>query len=85
MRTVGEKIGERVRELRTMLKLSQAEVARRSGIQRPNIARLEAGEHTPSLDVIVRVADAMRIQPSEILKVLDDPSRYPYPVEKLVG
>lgn len=39
--------------------LSQTEVARRSGLQQPAIARLEAGAVKPSLDTIQRVAKAL--------------------------
>ncbi|MBW2507413.1 MAG: helix-turn-helix transcriptional regulator, partial [Deltaproteobacteria bacterium] len=42
----GEKLGARLRELRLAAGLTQAELARRTGIHRPNIARVEAGRHT---------------------------------------
>ncbi len=84
MTGTGELIGARVREIRTALKLTQAEVSRRSNIQRRNIARIEAGEHVPTLDSIVRLSIAMHVQPSEILRVLDDPTRDPYPLDALL-
>jgi DNA-binding XRE family transcriptional regulator len=39
--------------------LSQAELARRSGVSQPAIARLERGEHEPRLATLRRVAHAL--------------------------
>ena len=39
--------------------LSQAELARRCGVSRPAIARLERGEHEPKLATLRRVAHAL--------------------------
>lgn len=70
-------IGARIRELREALGLTQFEVARRSGVHRPNIARLERGKHTVSLDTIVRVTWAMGVLPSQVLCILDGSHRPP--------
>jgi len=60
------KIGERLRFLRLSVGLTQAELARRSGIKRPNIARLEAGRHTPSLETLGRLASAIGIPTARV-------------------
>jgi transcriptional regulator with XRE-family HTH domain len=52
---------ERVRFARTKAGLSQETLAKRAGIARPNVARLEAGRHLPSLSTLRRVADALGI------------------------
>ena len=51
-------------------KLTQEEVARRSGVSRPNIARFENGRYNPSLEMMVRVAAAldMRVKISLVEK-----------------
>ena len=51
-------------------KLTQEEVAKRSGVSRPNIARFENGRYNPSLEVMVRVAAAlgMRVEISLVEK-----------------
>lgn len=69
-----ERIGARVRALREAAGLTQGELARRTGIHRPNIARIESGRHMPSLDTVVRIARALDVQPSAILSVLDEPT-----------
>jgi transcriptional regulator with XRE-family HTH domain len=41
--------------------LSQTELASRLGMRQPNIARLEAGDHSPTLDTLARLADVLKI------------------------
>lgn len=65
----GVKLGRRIRELRLAAGLTQAELARRTGIHRPNIARVEAGRHTPSLETLARLAQAIGVPTT---RVLDD-------------
>jgi DNA-binding XRE family transcriptional regulator len=63
----GEKLGQRLRELRLAAGLTQAELARRTGIHRPNIARVEAGRHTPSLETLARIANAIGVSTTHVL------------------
>lgn len=62
-----EKLGARLRELRLAAGLTQAELARRTGIHRPNIARVEAGRHTPSLETLTRIANAIGVSTTHVL------------------
>ncbi|MEM6961961.1 MAG: helix-turn-helix transcriptional regulator [Myxococcota bacterium] len=63
----GAKLGARLRELRLKAQLTQAELARRTGIHRPNIARVEAGRHTPSLETLSRLATAIGVSTTLVL------------------
>jgi DNA-binding XRE family transcriptional regulator len=63
----GARLGARLRELRLAAGLTQAELARRTGIHRPNIARVEAGRHTPSLETLSRLANASGVPTSRVL------------------
>ncbi len=63
----GHRLGRRLRELRMAAGLTQAELARRTGIHRPNIARVEAGRHTPSLDTLARIAHAIGVPTTQVL------------------
>lgn len=63
----GSRLGARLRELRLEAGLTQAELARRTGIHRPNIARVEAGRHTPSLETLARLATAMGVPTTRVL------------------
>lgn len=63
----GANLGARLKNLRLAAGLTQAELARRTGIHRPNIARVEAGRHTPSLETLTRLASAIGVSTTSIL------------------
>jgi len=42
--------------------LTQSELARRIGIRQPAVARLEAGEHMPTIKTLLRIAEALDIE-----------------------
>ncbi len=63
----GVRLGQRLRSLRLSAGLTQAELARRTGIHRPNIARVEAGRHTPSLETLARLAAAIGVPTTRVL------------------
>jgi transcriptional regulator with XRE-family HTH domain len=54
-----ERIARLVIGLRLELGISQDELARRVGTSGSAIARLESGQHRPSVETLRRVADAM--------------------------
>ena len=58
---------------RIELGISQAEVARRTGMARPNISRLERGRgpHCPLVWTVLRMAAALELEPSVLFSVLD--------------
>jgi transcriptional regulator with XRE-family HTH domain len=57
---VGRPVGEGLRRARRSAGLSQGEVARRSGVARPNIAAIEGGTRVPSPEMTGRLLDAIR-------------------------
>lgn len=65
-------LGARVAVLRRERGLSQRTLGLRAGIERPNIARIEAGRHMLTIDCVMRLARALEVQPSAILCVLDE-------------
>ncbi|MBI4678845.1 MAG: helix-turn-helix domain-containing protein, partial [Elusimicrobia bacterium] len=48
-----------VRALRSALRMSQAQLARRCAVPQPHIARLEAGKCGVQMDTLRRIFDAM--------------------------
>lgn len=56
-----------VRELREAAGLSQAELARRSGVAQPNIAAYEAGRRRASAEMLERLRAASRPLPHDAL------------------
>lgn len=47
---------------RTELHLSQRALAAKLGMTQPQIARIEAGEHNPTIDTLARIAQALNIE-----------------------
>lgn len=43
-------------------RMTQNDISIITGIQRPNISRLESGNYNPTLDMLVRVADSMGLE-----------------------
>jgi len=67
-----QRLAERIRELRLDAEFTQAEVARRTGIHRPIVGRIERGLHLLSIETLTRVAVALEIDVETICVVLDD-------------
>lgn len=70
-KTPGQLIGARIRELRIERRLTQRDIARATGICRDNVARVERGRHSTTIDVVLRIAAALEVNPTAILCVLD--------------
>lgn len=54
-------------DLRAAAGVSQAELARRSGVAQPSIAAYESGRRRPSPEMLERLRAALRPRPSEVL------------------
>jgi transcriptional regulator with XRE-family HTH domain len=59
--------GKVLRQIREERGLTQEKMAELADVDRTYIYRLENGLRSPSLDVIFRVADALKISPGAIL------------------
>jgi len=55
------KIGERITHARKQLKWSQADLGHKVGVSREIIGRYERGEVSPSIDVAIKIAEAMDV------------------------
>ena len=64
---IGKRIGQRVKALRKKYGLTQNQLAKMSGIKRPNISRLEAGTHVPGIPLIERLAESLQVKTSELI------------------
>ncbi|HLJ68629.1 MAG TPA: helix-turn-helix transcriptional regulator [Chloroflexota bacterium] len=54
-------VAKRVIQYRIDHSLTQAELARQLGMRQPHVARLEAGEHEPSLTTLRRLAQRLGV------------------------
>ncbi|HEY8082522.1 MAG TPA: helix-turn-helix transcriptional regulator [Solirubrobacterales bacterium] len=60
--------GKAVSEVRTELGLSQEEAALAGGIDRAYFGHIERATKTPTLKTVWKVANALKVQPSELLR-----------------
>jgi transcriptional regulator with XRE-family HTH domain len=63
-------LGERIREHRLRLNLSQEDLADVAGLHRTYIGAVERGERNISFINILKIAKAIEIDPGELLKGL---------------
>lgn len=61
-RAIASAVGRAVLRHRTDHGLSQAALGRRIGMPQPQVARIEAGDHTPSAETLLRLADALGLE-----------------------
>lgn len=59
--TISEQIGQRVREIRTSLGLTQQEVAEKAGLGLNTVSRIERGQQGVNFENIARIADSFDV------------------------
>lgn len=62
---ITKKVGERIKQLRHRLEISQEELAYRSGIHRTYIASLEVGKRNISIVTLEKIVMALEVSMSE--------------------
>ena len=60
-------LGANIRKHRKELKLTQFELSIQADVTEDYIQFLETGKRKPSLDVLARIADALKVEPYELL------------------
>ena len=58
-KSVRQSVIEQYVNSRKMQGITQAELAKRAGVPRSNITRFESGNYNPSLEMMVRIAEAL--------------------------
>ncbi len=69
---VRQQLGARIRQLREGAGWSQEELAAQCGLHRTYIGGVERGERNIGVENIVRIADALEISASALLKGVGD-------------
>ncbi len=54
-----DRIGERIEALRKLHGMTQEELARRAGLQRTHVGRIEGGKYAVTLETVQAIAEAM--------------------------
>ena len=60
-------VGRRIKVLRKRRKLSQEELADRAATSAKYLSRVEGGRQSPTLDILLRLADGLEVEPYEML------------------
>jgi transcriptional regulator with XRE-family HTH domain len=68
MKNAVKEFGKKVREIRLKKKMSQADVAKIFGVHPTYISGIERGLRNPSLLTMEKIAKAMGVSTSELLK-----------------
>lgn len=71
MREVAERFGRNLKNERGRAGLSQEEVGIRASLHRTKVGMLERGIRLPRVDTLIKLAGAIEVDPSELLKGLD--------------
>ena len=59
---IREYIGKRIADLRKKRKLSQVDLALKTGLDKGHIARIELGRYSVGLDTLQKIADALNVK-----------------------
>ncbi len=62
-------IGQKIRAAREKKNLTQEDLSKLTGIARANIARFETGRHAPKIATVQRVARALDLKTTDLLKM----------------
>jgi transcriptional regulator with XRE-family HTH domain len=61
-------VGEKLKRLRTLNPLTQAELADRAGLTTAAVARIERDEVEPRPSTLRKLAEALDVQPRELIE-----------------
>ncbi len=62
---MNNEIGQRLKSIRTRLKLSQRQLARQSGVANATISQVEAGKLNPTVSMLKKVLDGIPVSLGE--------------------
>lgn len=70
--TFDDVLADELRKARSAAKMTQEQVAARAKISREYVNKLEQGKYTPTVDVLMRVSNAMGTKAWQILKRVEE-------------
>ncbi len=68
MERASEQLAARVRHLRRAQGVTQRELAKRAGISRATLARIEGETATPDLSTLAKLADALGVEVGDLFR-----------------
>jgi transcriptional regulator with XRE-family HTH domain len=67
MTSVAQNIAEHLRESREMRSMTQAELGKKAGVAPASVSHFETGQRVPSLESLVKLADALEVSIDSLL------------------
>jgi len=67
-KSLQEKVGKRIQEIRIEKKISQQDLAAKCNFEKSNMSRLEAGRANATLSTLEKICDALQINYIELFK-----------------
>jgi len=66
---LAQRLAESLRALRQTHGLTQEQMARRLGVSRPTLTRLESGSQNTTLETLARLCRALRCEPGDLFRI----------------
>jgi len=70
--TIYKIVGQRIRQERNCLGITQAQLAKKIEVSRTSIANMEAGKQNFALDALYRLAKHLQVTPYSLLPTLEE-------------
>jgi len=64
-------IGNILKELRSSKKLTQEQLSGLAVLDRTHYSKLERGLRSPTIETLIKIANALDIKPHEIMKIIE--------------
>ena len=71
-RALCQSVGIVLRAARVKAGISQETLAERAGVDRTFVGRIENGRQSPTLDTLAKIAEALGVRPSAVLRWAED-------------
>jgi len=68
MTKISKKLGQNLKRIREKKNMTQGDICRATGFDRGYVSRVENGEKNPTLLNLEKIAKALGIEPSELIK-----------------
>lgn len=65
--SIADRLGRNIKQCRTALDLTQAQLAERLGMETETLSRFERGKHLPTLKNLLRLAEVLRTTAADLL------------------
>ena len=62
-------LSKNIKKYRAELKLSQEKLALAAGVDRSYMSEIERGLANPTIDLLLKISNALKIQPSKLLEL----------------